>query len=70
MFQLAGEIPTPIFAEMLGLSTQTATRWAALVARDWSQHTAARHQDAAERGRTTYVLNEMDPKTCLPRYRR
>ena len=37
MFQLAGEIPTPILAEMLGLSTQTATRWAALVARDWTR---------------------------------
>ena len=45
MFQLAGEIPTPILAEILGLSPHTATRWAALAARDWSQYTAIRHHD-------------------------
>lgn len=42
MFQLAGEIPTPILAEILDLSAQTAVRWAALAARDWSQYTAIR----------------------------
>ena len=48
MFQLAGEIPTPILAEILGLSAHTAVRWAALAARDWSQYTAIRHQDLQE----------------------
>jgi hypothetical protein len=48
MFQLAGEIPTPILAEILGLSAQTAVRWAALAARDWSQYTAVRHLDRQE----------------------
>ena len=42
MFQLAAEIPTPILAELLGLSPATATRWATLAARDWSQYTAMR----------------------------
>jgi hypothetical protein len=46
MFQLAAEIPTPILAEMLGLSPTTATRWAALAARDWSQYTAMRRDSA------------------------
>jgi hypothetical protein len=42
MFQLAAEIPTPILADILGLAANTATRWAALAARDWSQYTAQR----------------------------
>jgi hypothetical protein len=42
MFQLAAEIPTPILADLLGLTPNTATRWAALAARDWSQYTAQR----------------------------
>jgi hypothetical protein len=28
MYQLAGQIPTPILAEMLGLSPNPAVRWA------------------------------------------
>ena len=40
MFQLASEIPTPILAEILGLATNTAVRWATLATRDWSQYTA------------------------------
>ena len=48
MFQLAGEIPTPILAGILGLGTHTAVRWAALAARDWSKYTALRRQDALE----------------------
>jgi hypothetical protein len=44
MFQLAAEIPTPVLADILGLATSTATRWAALAARDWSYYTAQRHQ--------------------------
>ena len=42
MFQLAAEIPTPVLAELLGLSSVTATRWATLAARDWSQYAAMR----------------------------
>jgi hypothetical protein len=42
MFQLTAEIPTPILAELLGLSPTTATRWATLAARDWSQYAAMR----------------------------
>ena len=44
MFQLAGEIPTPVLAELLGLGTNTATRWAALASRDWSQYAALRRE--------------------------
>jgi hypothetical protein len=49
MFQLAAEIPTPILAELLGLSPTTATRWDALAARDWSQYTALRRPQPATR---------------------
>ena len=42
MYHLAAEIPTPILAELLGLGTNTAVRWAALAKRDWSQYAALR----------------------------
>ncbi|MFE3443514.1 hypothetical protein ACFXNW_10820 [Nocardia sp. NPDC059180] len=42
MFHLAAEIPTPVLAELLGLSPYTANRWAALSARSWGQYTAMR----------------------------
>jgi hypothetical protein len=44
MFQLAAEIPSPVLADILRLATNTAERWAALAARDWSYYTALRHQ--------------------------
>lgn len=49
MFQLAANIPTPILAELLGLGTNTAVRWASLAARDWSQYAAARRPSRAGR---------------------
>jgi len=48
LIQLAGEIPTPILADILGLTPKTAVRWGALAVRDWSQYTALRRQDTAE----------------------
>ena len=42
LFQLAAEIPSPVLADLLGLAPTTATRWAALAARDWSSYTAMR----------------------------
>ena len=42
MFDLAAQMPVPIVAELLGLSPNTATRWATLAARDWSQYAAMR----------------------------
>jgi hypothetical protein len=45
MFQLAGQIPTPVLAGILGLGSTTAVRWATLSARDWSQYAALRRKD-------------------------
>lgn len=42
LFQLAAEIPTPILAELLGISTTTALRWAALSSRNWNAYIAQR----------------------------
>lgn len=42
LFALAGQIPTPVLADLLGISRGTATRWAALAARDWSGYVARR----------------------------
>ena len=45
LFHLAAQMPTPVLAEMLGLATNTAVRWGALAARDWSRYTADRRND-------------------------
>ena len=42
MFQLAAEMPAPVLADLLGLSATTASRWASLAARDWSQYAGMR----------------------------
>jgi hypothetical protein len=36
LMQLAAEIPAPVLGDLLGLSPQTAVRWATLAARDWA----------------------------------
>jgi len=38
MFALAGGVPAPILAELIGIADTTATKWAALAARDWSNY--------------------------------
>lgn len=45
MFHLAASMPTPILAELLGLSPATAGRWAELSARTWAQYTSMRSRD-------------------------
>src|SRR3954447_13097705 len=42
LFQLAGQMPTPVLSDLLGISTLAATRWSALAAKDWSSYTANR----------------------------
>jgi hypothetical protein len=39
---LAADLPAPVLADLLGLSIATATRWAALAARDNAEYLAAR----------------------------
>ena len=39
---LAGEVPAPILAELIGIADKTATKWAALAARDWSKYVTQR----------------------------
>jgi len=39
---LAGDLPAPVLAELLGLSISSATRWVALAARDQADYLAAR----------------------------
>lgn len=43
---LAADLPAPVLAELLGLSIGTATRWTALVARDWTDYLTARADTA------------------------
>jgi hypothetical protein len=42
LISLAGNLPTPVLADVLGLSTTTAERWAALAKRDWAAYIAER----------------------------
>lgn len=44
MFALAGQVPAPVLAELIGIADKTATKWAALAARDWSGYIAQREQ--------------------------
>jgi len=38
MFSLAARIPAPILADLIGIATTTAVKWAALSARDWASY--------------------------------
>ncbi len=42
MFALAGEVPAPILAELVGIADKTAMKWAALAARDWAGYISDR----------------------------
>lgn len=42
LFGLAAEIPAPVLADLIGIADKTATKWAALAARDWSAYIAQR----------------------------
>ncbi|MFY1632390.1 hypothetical protein ACN27F_03725 [Solwaraspora sp. WMMB335] len=42
LIALAGELPTPILAETLGIHINTARRWAGYLQRDWSTYLAER----------------------------
>jgi hypothetical protein len=49
LIALAGELPTPILADALGVHINTAKRWASYLQSDWSTYLAAR---AADSGRS------------------
>jgi hypothetical protein len=36
LYQLAGEVPAPVLAELIGITPKNAVGWAKLAARDWS----------------------------------
>jgi hypothetical protein len=42
MFALAGQIPAPILADLVGISAGEAAAWAKLAAREWSDYVANR----------------------------
>lgn len=42
LFQLAATIPTPVLADLVGISSNTAVRWATLTSRSWSACIAQR----------------------------
>ncbi len=44
MFSLAGQIPAPVLAELIGVADTTAGKWASLAARDWSCYIAQRNE--------------------------
>ena len=42
LFHLAGDIPAPVLAELIGISTDNAANWAKLAGRDWTSYIADR----------------------------
>ncbi|MFI9538341.1 hypothetical protein ACIG56_34560 [Nocardia fusca] len=61
MFHLAADLPTPVLAELLGISPTTASRWAALSARTWAQYTAMRRNDRPDRAPANYDCQSRKP---------
>ncbi|MDJ0363320.1 hypothetical protein [Rhodococcus sp. H29-C3] len=45
---LAAELPSPVLADVLGISTSAAARWSTLAARDWTGYIAARTHTVSE----------------------
>jgi hypothetical protein len=48
LFQLAAQVPHPILADVLGISTTSAGRWAALSSRTWGHYTALRRENEVD----------------------
>ncbi len=42
LFQLAGDMPAPVLAELIGITNSNASDWARLAARDWTTYLATR----------------------------
>jgi hypothetical protein len=42
LFQLAGDMPAPVLAELIGITHDNAAAWARLAARDWTGYIAER----------------------------
>ena len=42
LFQLAGDMPAPVLAELIGITNTNAADWAKLAARDWTSYIAER----------------------------
>jgi len=42
IFALAGQVPAPVLADLVAISTGKAAAWAKLAARDWSDYVANR----------------------------
>lgn len=42
LFQLAGDVPAPVLAELIGITDNNAANWAKLAARDWTGYIAQR----------------------------
>jgi integrase len=61
MFHLAADLPTPVLAELLGISPTTASRWAAPSARTWAQYTAMRRGDRPDRAPADHDCQSRKP---------
>ncbi|WP_202863561.1 hypothetical protein [Ornithinimicrobium avium] len=42
LFQLAGDVPAPVLAELIGITESNAASWAKLAGRDWTSYIAER----------------------------
>ncbi|MFJ9968790.1 hypothetical protein [Streptomyces avermitilis] len=51
---LAGDLPAPVLASILGLHPNTAVRWAGFAKTSWADYVAARAADLREERNTTH----------------
>jgi hypothetical protein len=49
LIALAGQLPTPVLADALGIHIHTARHWASYLQRDWSTYLAERAAEESER---------------------
>jgi hypothetical protein len=45
LVQLCGQLPAAVVSDLLGVSVQTAERWASIAGRPWADYIAARLDD-------------------------
>lgn len=52
LFQLASDMPAPVLAELLAITTKNAAAWAKLAARDWTDYVTERGRSMPHRRRS------------------
>jgi MinD-like ATPase involved in chromosome partitioning or flagellar assembly len=50
LVEIAGHVPAPVLADLLGINIPTATRWAEIAGRPWSDYPTLRRRQSGTEG--------------------